>query len=157
PHGACPDCHGLGTSSEFDPELIVPDEAISMENGAVEAWRKNGKRMNIFYSRVLRQFCKDFKISYTAPYKDLPNKIRDILMFGTEKKGDEGTGTWFEGIIPNLQRRFENTESEWVKARLHQYMSEQPCKLCKGTRLRKEAMAVRLHASTTGVSPVSSD
>src|SRR5436305_6795646 len=122
PHGACPACHGLGTTCELDPELIVPDEALSLENGAVEAWRKNGKRMNIFYSRVLRQFCKDFGISYTHAYKDIPKKVRDILMFGTDQKGDNGTGTWFEGVIPNLQRRFETTESEWVKARLHQYM-----------------------------------
>src|SRR5438067_4608423 len=145
PHGACPECHGLGTTCELDPELIVPDESLSLENGAVEAWRKNGKRMNIFYSRVLRQFCRDFEIGYTAPYKDIPKKTRDILMYGTDKKGDNGTSTWFEGVIPNLQRRFETTESEWVKARLHQYMSEQPCEVCKGTRLRKEALAVRLH------------
>src|SRR3954454_20629150 len=145
PHGACPECHGLGTTCEFDPELIVPDESLSMETGAVEAWRKNGKRMNIYYSRVLRQFARDFGVSYTGPFKDVPKKVRDILMYGTDKKGDAGTGTYFEGVIPNLQRRFENTESEWVKARLHQYMSEQPCKICHGTRLRKEALAVRLH------------
>ncbi len=145
PHGACPACHGLGTTCEFDPDLIVADESLSLENGAVEAWRKNGKRMNIWYSRVLRQFARDYSISYTAPYKDIPKKVRDVLMYGTDKKGDLGTGTEFEGVIPNLQRRFDNTESEWVKARLHQYMSEQPCQVCKGTRLRKEAMAVRLH------------
>src|SRR5438876_8870190 len=125
--------------------MIVSDESVSLENGAVEAWRKNGKRMNIFYSRVLRQFCRDFGCSYTQPYKDIPKKVKDILMSGTDAKGDEGTGTWFEGVIPNLQRRFENTESEWVQHKLHQYMSEQPCKVCCGTRLKKEAMAVRLH------------
>jgi excinuclease ABC subunit A len=160
PHGACPTCHGLGTLSEFDPELIVPDESLSLENGAIEAWRKNGKRMNIFYSRVLRQFGKDFGISYTMPYKDVPKKVREILMYGTEKKGDMDTGTWFEGIIPNLQRRFENTESEWVQHRLHGYMSEQPCPACCGTRLKKEALCVRLHAldgSGTGFQPESCD
>jgi excinuclease ABC subunit A len=145
PHGACPDCHGLGTLSEFDPELIVPDESLSLENGAIEAWRKNGKRMNIFYSRVLRQFCRDFGCSYSKPYQEIPKKVRDILMFGTDSKGDNGTGSWFEGVIPNLQRRFEHTESEWVKQRLHDYMSDQPCKTCCGTRLKKEALAVRLH------------
>src|SRR5436190_21703089 len=145
PHGACPECHGLGTSSEFDPELIINDESLSLENGAIEAWRKNGKRMNIHYARALRQFCKDFAISYTQPYKDVPKKMREILMYGTDEKGDNGSGTWFEGVIPNLQRRFDNTESEWVKARLHQYRSEQPCEVCNGTRLRKEALAVRLH------------
>jgi excinuclease ABC subunit A len=153
PHGACPTCHGLGTSSEFDPELIVPDDSLSLENGAIEAWRKHGKRMNIFYSRVLRQFCKDFGCKYSDPYKSLPKKVRDVLMFGTEAKGDDGTGAEFEGVIPNLTRRFESTESEFVKTRLHQYMSEQPCATCAGTRLRKEALAVRLHTTTTAERP----
>jgi excinuclease ABC subunit A len=157
PHGACPECHGLGTLNEFDPELIVNDESISLENGAIEAWRKNGKRMNIYYSRVLRQFCKDFGLSHTGPYKDINKKVKDVLMYGTDKKGDNGTGTWFEGVIPNLQRRFETTESEWVKSRLHQYMSEQPCRICRGTRLRKEALAVRLHTRGTGFQPVLED
>ena len=151
PHGACPDCHGLGTTCEFDPELIVADESLSLENGAIEAWRKNGKRMNIYYSRVLRQFCRDFGASYTLPYKDMPKKARDVLMYGTDARGDGGTGTWFEGVIPNLQRRFENTESEWVKARLHQYMSEQPCATCGGKRLRPAALAVRIHVQDGAV------
>src|SRR5688572_15520476 len=105
PHGACPECHGLGTVFEFDPELIVPDDSISLENGAIEAWRKNGKRMNIFYSRSLREFCRDFGIKYDHPYKDFPKKVQQVLMYGTDKKGDLGTGTWWEGVIPNLQRR----------------------------------------------------
>jgi excinuclease ABC subunit A len=153
PHGACPSCHGLGTTCEFDPELIVPDESISLENGAIEAWRKHGKRMNIYYSRVLRQFGRDYGFSYTAPFKDIPKKIQQVLMYGTDAKGDQGTGTGFEGVIPNLQRRFENTESEFVKTRLHQYMSEQPCATCNGTRLKKEALAVRLHAVDEPVTP----
>ncbi len=102
--------------------------------------------MNIWYSRVLRTFCKDFGVSYTGPYKDMPKKVRDVLMYGTEARGDGGTGTEFEGVIPNLQRRFETTESEWVKTKMHSYMSEQPCDVCCGTRLKKEALAVRLHA-----------
>ncbi len=151
PHGACPTCHGLGTTFEFDPDLIVPDDSLTLENGAIEAWRKNGKRMNIYYARTLRQFCYEFDISYdSTPYKEIPRKVHQVLMHGTDAKGDQGTGTWFEGIIPNLKRRFDNTESEWVKARLHQYMSEQPCKTCNGTRLRKEALAVRLHAQGDG-------
>src|SRR6185437_13987550 len=146
PHGACPNCHGLGTTCEFDADMIVADPSLSIENGAVEAWRRNGKRMNIYYSRVLRQFCRDYGISYSAPFESIPKKIQQVLMFGSDAKGDAGTGTWFEGVIPNLQRRFENTESEFVKARLHQYMSEQPCATCLGTRLRKEALCVRLEA-----------
>ena len=145
PHGCCPECHGLGTTFEFDPEMIVPDDALSLENGAIEAWRKNGKRMNIYYARSLRAFCSAFDISYTAPFGEIPKKVQQILMQGTDKKGDLGSGASFEGVIPNLQRRFANTESEWVKHRLHQYMSEQPCKACGGTRLRREALSVYLH------------
>src|SRR6185437_8624355 len=78
PHGACSACHGLGTNSEFDPELIVPDETISLEKGAIEAWRKNGKRMNIFYSRALRQFCRDFGANYLTSFKDIPKKVQQI-------------------------------------------------------------------------------
>src|SRR5438270_36119 len=84
PHGACPACHGLGTTCEFDPEMIVSDESLSLENGAIEGWRKNGKRMNIYYSRVLRTFARDFGISYTMPYKDIPKKVQQVLMYGTE-------------------------------------------------------------------------
>jgi len=158
PHGACPGCHGLGTKSEFDPDLIVPDDSLSLETGAIEAWRKHGKRMNIYYSRVLRTVSRDLGIGYSMPYKDIPRKLRDILMYGTIAKGDNDTGIEFEGVIPNLERRFENTESEWVKQKMHSYMSEQACDVCHGTRLRKEAMCVRLHTDDlprdTGVGPV---
>src|SRR5262249_3581130 len=114
------------------------------------AWRKNGKRMNIFYSRVLRQFCRDFGCSYTQPYKDIPKKVKDILMFGTDAKGDNGTGKWFEGVLPNLQRRFDITESDWVQHKLHAYMSEQACPTCNGTRLKPEVLAVRLEENRGG-------
>ncbi len=145
PQGACPTCHGLGTTSDFDPDLIVPDDSLSLENGAIEAWRKNGKRMNIYYSRVLRQFCRDFGVNYSSPIREMDGKTRDVLMYGTAAKGDSATGTDFEGVIPNLQRRFENTESNYVKARLFQYQSEQACETCRGTRLKPEVLAVRMH------------
>jgi len=148
PHGACPECHGLGTMLEFDPELIVPDESLSLENGAVEAWRGHGKRMNIWYARALRDFCEEFGISPATPWREIPRKVRDVLMYGTERKGDLGTGAFWEGIVPNLKRRFENTESEWLKGRLAQYMSEQPCRACGGKRLRREALAVLLRAES---------
>jgi excinuclease ABC subunit A len=147
PHGACPECHGLGTVFEYDPDMIVQDDGLSLENGVIEAWRKNGKRMNIYYARSLRDFCRYFGITYDMPYKDIPKKVQQVLMYGTDKKGDLGTGAGFEGVIPNLQRRFENTESQWVKERLHGYMSEQPCKACGGARLKKESLAVRLETA----------
>ncbi len=144
PHGACPDCHGLGTVQEFDPDLVVADDELSLENGAIEPWRKNGKRMNIYYSRVLRTFCRDFKADYYKPVGKMDKKVLKILMQGTAAAGDMGTGTYFEGVLPNLQRRFEDTESDWVKHKLATYMSEQPCPTCNGKRLRPEALAVRI-------------
>ena len=144
PHGACPSCHGLGTTLEFDADLIIPDESTSLELGAIEAWRKNGKRMNIFYARVLRQFCRDFGASYSAPIAEMDPLVRQILMFGTDEKGDQGTGTYFEGVIPNLKRRFDSTESDWVQQKLNTYMSEASCTTCHGQRLQPGALAVRL-------------
>jgi excinuclease ABC subunit A len=158
PHGACPSCHGLGTTCKLDPDLIVADDSLSLENGAIEAWRKNGKRMNIWYSRILRQFAKDFGISYTQPYSDIPRKIQQVLMYGTNRssktKDELPTDTEFEGVVPNLQRRFETTESEWVKAKLHQYMSDQLCPTCHGMRLQQSALAVRLHTVESIAAPM---
>ncbi len=144
PYGACPDCDGLGTILEFDPDLIVPDKTISLENGAVEAWRKGGKRMNIYYNRLIKRFCRSFGISKAEPYKDIPKEVQDILLYGTDEEEEQQYGASFEGVIPNLQRRWENTTSEYVKARLHSYLSESPCKNCQGTRLRPEAAAVTI-------------
>jgi excinuclease ABC subunit A len=144
PYGACPSCDGLGTILEFDSDLIVPDKTVSLESGAVDAWRKGGKRMNIFYNRLIRRFCRAFSISPSTPYGDIEPDIRKILLYGTTPEDDARLGVEFEGVIPNLQRRWKNTDSEYVKARLHGYLSEQPCKSCKGARLRREAMAVTI-------------
>ncbi|MFI4910642.1 MAG: excinuclease ABC subunit UvrA [Sedimentisphaeraceae bacterium JB056] len=144
PYGACSECDGLGTILEFDPDLIVPDKELSLENGAIDAWRKGGKRMNIFYSRLINDFCENFGISKQLPFDKIPAKIQKILMFGTAAKDIKKYGMDFEGVIPNLSRRWENTTSEYVKARLHSYLSEQPCKKCNGTRLRPEALAVTI-------------
>ncbi|AQQ70670.1 Excinuclease ABC subunit A [Limihaloglobus sulfuriphilus] len=142
PYGACPECHGLGTILEFDPELIVPDTTLSLENGAVSAWRKGGKRMNILYSRMINNFCSDFGISKAIPFEKIPAKIKKILMYGTEPADETKYRCSFEGVIPNLNRRWKNTDSEFVKHRLHSFLSEQPCKKCGGKRLRPEALAV---------------
>jgi len=142
PYGACKSCDGLGTILEFDPDLIVPDKSLSLENGAIDAWRKGGKRMNIYYNRLIKRFCRDMGISKATPFEKIPAEVRRILMYGTDDADVEKYGFWFEGVIPNLSRRWQNTTSEYVKARLHSYLSEQPCQSCKGTRLRPEALAV---------------
>lgn len=142
PYGACRDCDGLGTILEFDPDLIVPDKTISLENGAVTAWRKGGKRMNIYYNRLIKKFCRHTGISKSIPFEHIPKRIRKILMYGTSSADRRKYGFDFEGVIPNLTRRWENTTSEYVKARLHTFLSEQPCTSCRGARLRKEAISV---------------
>jgi excinuclease ABC subunit A len=146
PYGACPACDGLGTINEFDEDLIVPDATKCLTDGAIEAWRKHGKRMNIYYNRMIRHFCRDFGVNPEAPYKDLPKNIKKVLMHGTGEKGSAAHGTIFEGVIPNIQRRWESTDSEYVKQRLHQYLSEAPCETCHGARLRKEALNVFLRS-----------
>ncbi len=144
PYGACPQCDGLGTILEFDPDLIVPEKDLSLENGAIDAWRKGGKRMNIFYSRLINDFCSDFNISKQTAFEKIPENVRNILMYGTKPADEKKFGTSFEGVIPNLSRRWENTTSEYVKARMHSYLSEQPCKKCNGARLRPETLAVTI-------------
>jgi len=142
PYGACKSCDGLGTILEFDPDLIVPDKSVSLENGAVDAWRKGGKRMNIFYNRLVKRFCRNMGISKSIAFERIPKEYRRILMYGTTAADEQKYGVWFEGVIPNLTRRWETTTSEYVKTRLHSYLSEQPCRSCEGTRLRTEAIAV---------------
>ncbi|MGD0078106.1 MAG: excinuclease ABC subunit UvrA, partial [Sedimentisphaerales bacterium] len=142
PYGACKSCDGLGVILEFDPELIVPDKSRSLAEGAVDAWRKGGKQMNMYYGWLVRHFCGDFDVSETMPFEQLPDDIRRILMFGTNDDDEKKFGAQFEGIIPNLNRRWRNTESEYVKERLHSYFGELPCKKCNGARLRPEAIAV---------------
>ncbi len=147
PYGACKSCDGLGTILEFDPDLIVPDKSIALENGAVDAWRKGGKRMNIYYNRLIKRFCGSFGISKSMPFEKIPAKIQKILMHGTTEQDEENYGISFEGVIPNLSRRWQSTASEYVKARLHSYLSEQPCIECDGARLRPEARAVKINGA----------
>ncbi len=144
PYGACEKCGGLGTIPEFDPELIVPDPTVSLSKGAIAAWRHSGKRMNIWYSRILKRFCRYFNVSPTTPYKDLPARIRHILMYGTTEKDELKYEAEFEGVIPNLDYRWANTDSDFVKERLHRYLSEQSCQACNGGRLRQQSLAVRI-------------
>ncbi len=135
PYGACDQCDGLGTILEFDPDLIVPDRSLPLTQGAIDAWRHGGKRMNIFYNRQIRQFCRRYGLLPTTPYEEIPKAKQAILMHG------DPDGSW-EGVIPNLTRRWNKTDSEFVKAKLHTYMSEQPCPACKGARLKAASLAV---------------
>jgi len=138
PYGACPECDGLGTILEFDVELIVPDKTLALCQGAIDAWRHGGKRMNIFYNRLIRRFCRDTGTPANVPYQKIPPTARKKLLYGHGR---------YEGVIPNLMRRWRNTDSEYVKSHLHAYLSEQPCRLCHGARLRQASLAVRIGES----------
>ncbi|MEX2673261.1 MAG: excinuclease ABC subunit UvrA [Phycisphaeraceae bacterium] len=146
PYGACPACDGLGTIMEFDDDLIVSDPSRPLGDGAIDAWRKHGKRMNIYYGRLIRNFCRDFDVDIDQPFKDIPKPVRRILLHGTNARDESKYGSHFEGVVPNLQRRWDNTDSEYVKQRLHAYLSEAPCEACEGARLRKEALNVFVYA-----------
>ena len=151
PYGACPTCAGLGAQLVFEEDLIVPDKDVSLEDGAVQAWRRGGHRMIIYYRHLLKAVANAYKIDMTVPYKELPAAFRQVLMHGT---GEEEITLqyWmrgatrkyqkpFEGVIPSLQRRYNETEIEEVRERLRQYMGRQRCPVCGGARLRPEARA----------------
>jgi excinuclease ABC subunit A len=157
PHGACPTCTGLGSLQEFDPELIF-DEEMTIEDGAVIPWRRqNEEDSEGYYRQVLRAVCKQYGIPSKAPVKELSLKQRDVIVWGTPKKGEKiridyinSKGeeryyeTTFSGVIPNLQRRYQETTSEYIRSKLEEYMSVRPCPTCGGKRLRPEALAVTI-------------
>jgi len=144
PYGACPECDGLGVISEFDEDLICPDPGMSLRDGAIEPWRKNGKRMNILYSRMTRGFCDRMEVDRDAPVSTMSAAAWRILMHGTSDRDRTSNGFAFEGVIPNLKRRLANTESDYVRDRLRRYMSGTVCPACDGDRLRTESLHVHL-------------
>ncbi|HEV7928226.1 MAG TPA: excinuclease ABC subunit UvrA [Verrucomicrobiae bacterium] len=160
PLGACPVCHGLGQKLVFDEHLIVPDAEKSLEKGAVLPWRRGAKRLLIHYKALLRGMAKHYQQSLETPWKDLPEDFRAKLLHGagTEEipftffragKISQVQKT-FEGIIPNLQRLYLESESEFTKNRLTGFMNPQPCDACAGRRLKPEILAVTLGASKPG-------
>ena len=150
PQGACPACAGLGTVNEFDEALCVPDMTKSLRE-AIQPWRRNGRRMNIYYARALRSFAALAKVDLDTPYADLSAKTRTALMWGSSAEGVKLAFEW-EGVLPHLKRRATETESENVKERLMAYMSQAPCPACSGRRLRTESLAVKLKSGTLALS-----
>lgn len=144
PYGACDACSGLGTVLEFDADLVVPDTDLSLASGAIAAWRYGGKRMNNVYTLMAEQFCKAFNVSPEIPFRNIAKPLVGILMNGTTKREAKQHGATFQGVIPHLRRRWESTDSETVKQRLHQYLSEAPCRSCAGARLKPESLAVKI-------------
>ncbi len=138
PYGACPVCGGLGNKIEIDPDLVISDKSKPLIE-AVEAWRRGGKGIVLYYRRLLRSLAHEYDFDVHTPFKELKSDIKKIVLYGE----GEGWG-YFEGIIPNLERRFRETESEFVKTEINKYMSIQPCPGCHGTRLKPESLAVKI-------------
>jgi excinuclease ABC subunit A len=154
PAGACPVCHGLGQKLVFDEGLVVPDAEKSLEAGAVLPWRRGGKRMIIYYKAMLRSVAAHFGKSLETPYKNLPEEFKRVLLRGSGETEIEFT-FWragkmsklkrpFEGVVPNLERLYQQSESEFTRNRLKGFMSPQFCDACDGQRLKREILAVRL-------------
>ena len=153
PHGACPACDGLGTELKFEADLVVPDTTLSLRDGAIAPWSKTGAT-SPYYAQTLEALCKFFKVSMTTPWRDLPKKARDGILNGTGE--DEITFTYddglrvyktkktFEGVIGNIERRWRETDSEWMREELAKYQSDYPCHVCLGMRLKPQALAVKI-------------
>ncbi|HMN95234.1 MAG TPA: excinuclease ABC subunit UvrA [Phycisphaerales bacterium] len=149
PHGACATCAGLGTVREFDLGLVIPDPELPVAE-AIEPWRRNGPRMNMHYHRLMRRFCERLEVKPATPYRRLARSVQRILLNGTSEADAARLGFSFEGVLPNLHRRYERSESDAIKERLHGYMSNAPCPACRGRRLRPEALAVKLRGALEG-------
>ena len=144
PHGACPACAGLGTVNEFDQELVVPDRTRSLKEGAIEPWRKSGRRMNIYYGRLIRKFVEAFDVDPKAAVSTMPKKAFHHLLHGVDDAESASLGFKFEGVLPNLRRRYETSESQFVRERMHGYMTSSKCPDCGGGRLQPAARAVKM-------------
>ncbi|MDX2117727.1 MAG: excinuclease ABC subunit UvrA [Planctomycetota bacterium] len=141
PFGACPSCSGLGTILEFDETLVIPNDSLSLSEGAVAAWNKNGP-VRAWFNRKLRRFCKDFGVSFTAPVRDMGPENLKKLLHGV--KPETRGGIKWEGVVPNITEWWGSTENESVKEFLSTFLSQSPCKSCFGDRLRIEALHVQI-------------
>lgn len=150
PFGACPRCDGLGSQQRVDPRLVVPDETLSLQKGAVAPWAKS---TSPYYLQTLEAVCRHMGGKMSAPFEKLPQDVRDAILYGT---GDAVTFTYddgqrshntkkpFEGVINNLERRWRETESNWSREEIEKFMSATPCEACSGHRLKPEALCVKL-------------
>ena len=151
PFGACPACDGLGTKLYFDPALVVHDETRSLAEGAVSPWSHSSSQ---YYTQTLESIAKHFRQSMHTPWSDLPEKMRRAILHGSAGEPiamtyDDGlrkytTDRAFEGVLPNMERRFRETDSAWVREELGRYQSAKTCEICRGDRLKPEALAVRI-------------
>ncbi|MGE3968912.1 MAG: excinuclease ABC subunit A, partial [Dongiaceae bacterium] len=141
PFGACPACDGLGTTMFFDPDMVVPDESLSLREGAIAPWASSTSQ---YYAQTLDSLARHYKISMTTPWRDLPEKARKAILSGSggdpvTMRYEDGIRSYkttkpFEGVIPNMERRWRETDSAWVREELSRFQNTSPCETCKGDR-----------------------
>ncbi|MGL4242181.1 MAG: excinuclease ABC subunit UvrA, partial [Beijerinckiaceae bacterium] len=155
PFGACQTCGGIGHEMRIDPELVVPDGAVSLKKGAIGPWAKS---TSPYYGQTLDALSKHFGFSLTKPWEELPEKARNVILYGSGSEDvtftyDDGLRSYkvtkpFEGVVINLERRYKETESDWAREEISRFMSETPCHACAGDRLKPEALAVKVGGCT---------
>jgi excinuclease ABC subunit A len=155
PHGACPACDGLGIETFFDPAMVVPDERRSLADGAVAPWTG---AMSQYFDQTLQSLARHFKVTTRTPWGELPERVRDAILNGTgdvpvEMTYKDSARSYsvkkpFEGVLKNLERRWRETDSAWMREELSRYQAQKPCAVCKGARLKPEALAVRIDRRT---------
>ncbi|WP_042275897.1 excinuclease ABC subunit UvrA [[Clostridium] dakarense] len=153
PFGACDTCNGLGESREVDPDLVVPNKELSIKQGAIAAWGSVGANDDTYYSKMVQSLADKFGVSINTPFKDLPEDFVEELLYGKDNVivefifeskfgGRRQYKAPFEGVIVNLERRYRETNSEYSREKIEEYMAETPCPKCKGARLKKEVLSV---------------
>lgn len=152
PQGACPECSGLGVRQFFDPQLVVPDTSLSLRKGAIAAW--NSRSLSSYSGQMLASLAAHYAFDLDTPFKNLPSRIQDIILHGSGKETIEFrylkgrrkliSQVVFEGVLPQLDRRFHETASQMIREELGRFINEQPCPVCDGARLKQEALAVRV-------------
>ncbi|MBU3258468.1 excinuclease ABC subunit UvrA [Roseovarius sp. PS-C2] len=151
PFGACPDCDGLGAELFFDERLVVPDATLKISDGAIAPWRK-GK--SPYFLQTIEALAKHYEFDRNAPWKDLPKHVQQVFLYGSGDEEipfryDEGGRVYqvtrsFEGVIPNMERRYRETDSNWIREEFERYQNNRSCGSCEGYRLRQEALAVKI-------------
>ncbi|MGO9957337.1 MAG: excinuclease ABC subunit UvrA, partial [Solirubrobacteraceae bacterium] len=150
PHGACPRCTGLGSQMEIDPELVVPDPSLSIGEGAIAPWAVSASD---YYDQLTQAIAERYDVDLETPWRDLPRESREFFLYGTNGERiqvsyrnrfgrSRSYATQFEGIVPNLERRYRETDSEYSREKIEEYMTLRPCPECHGARLRPESRAV---------------
>jgi excinuclease ABC subunit A len=151
--GACPACHGLGTQLVCDPDLMIADPSKTLAEGAVTPWRRGTKRMQAYYRHLQKALVKHFHIDEDVPFSELPEQFKQALYFGTNgppiemdfsDNGEAKVAKPFEGLVPQMQRLYEQTQSEFTRNRIRAFMTYEPCKVCNGARLKPEILAVTI-------------